>query len=1709
MPRRVLVKWLLLLGCLFGNGLLYASVNSALTDLANNTAFRIGDYNCTDSDYISCRTITDYSGFTYNPVAEQMLMFGGGHSASFRDDVDVFDFGSLTWAPAYTPTSCSAMTESNWDLTGNPDGDGKWISTGHPSSRHTYDLLAVTTNGSELLLLRPGDGPGGQCVRFATYGGRVGHYNVSSRTWSFGEKIPWGGYSSAEMDPVSGNAIIFDGQNRRIYTYNPTTRTATVALEIGGNADYGIGGNLVYFPPNDKFYYFRSNASATQVWEVTLDRNTWSNTQVVEVTGMTGTPSSRETGYAYDSVNHLIGGGVRDGLFYAFDPLTKVWNTVTMNTAPAAGASVGTVAFHALDYDPVNNVYLFITDYDSGFDVWAYRYAQAGNIVRVGPTRTLTTPSAAAAVVSDGDIVEIDAGTYNNDYAIWTANNLTLRAVGGKAHLHSSGTIPNGKGIWIIQGNNVIVDNIEFSGAVVNDQNGAGIRQEGGNLTVRNAYFHDNENGILSDPNPSAEILVESSEFDHNGLGDPGFTHNLYIDKVAKFTLRYSYSHHAVLGHTVKSRAYENHILYNRLMDEASGNSSYLVDLPDGGVSYLIGNVIQQGENADNATLVSYAAESTSNPGQAFYAVNNTLVNERSNGGTFFQIHGTPTQLITNNLMVGSGTAPGGTGTNLVTTDTAYLNSIAGYDYHLTANALAAIDAGSDPGSANSVSLTPVWEYVHALGHTARAQNGALDLGAYEYTGAAPAPVPVISAFTASPSTVVGGSVSALSWSTSNATSCVASGAWSGSQNTTGTNVTVGPLSATSTFTLTCTGSGGSVSQAVTVTVTSGGSNPPDMTDSDGDGMADSWELAYFGNLDRDGSGNWDGDAYTDAEEYLMSTDPTDDTTTDEVVNVTVDSTSSQAQSGLFATFGQVFKRGDVPQGFTLGARLADDTEIPLQVDVKATHGDHSLRHAVLTVQLPALSGNGAVSLTLFRTRTPLGGTAVALSNLLSGTFDATLDITTHEGSAVPYRLSVASVLADAVASSTVETWLSGPLVSEWIVTAPLARVSDSAEHPHLSAQFHVRAFAGLSRVRVSLVVENDWAYEAGPHNIVYDVGVTLEGAQAYARTGLEHFAQARWRKTFWWGGEPAIHVRHDSGYLMASLALPNYDRSLTVSEATLAAMEDAWNDDMTDAGLWGSTLIHIYEPMAPGLVNEYMPTTGGREDIGPLPGWAVRYLLSMDRRAKTSTLGTGDTAGSWPIHYRDKATGLPVSLDDYDHMTLLGNYADTWSEARGVYDAFPDCSGSCDTPYSPDSAHQPSLAYLPYLVTGDSFYLEELQFWANWNMLRQNPGYRAYGAGLLHSNQVRAQAWSLRTLAEAAFITPDAHPLKNYFVARTENNIAWYNEYYDTDGTHGTSTGNNLGVLTSSALDYNGGRGVGSWQDDFFTWVSGHVTELGFSSAKPLLDWKAQFPVGRITGAGYCWIQAAPYYLNIRDSSVAPVYADFGALYDANAHAATVGLSCGGSAMATALRLSVGQMMGDNVDATLGYPANMQPALAASADSGIAYAQQAWSTFDGRTNPPDYNALPVWAVVPRSSAAPAALAIALNASASVSTGGRATLTWTVTGASVCSASGAWEGTKASAGSEQSDPLIADATFTLSCSGSGGSASRSVTVAVDDPPSSTPPPVPGGGGGGGGSSASGDSSGGGAIDLAWLLLLVLMWFGVSREGASMPRRRLG
>ncbi|MEO6940368.1 MAG: hypothetical protein ABI444_09560 [Candidatus Kapaibacterium sp.] len=364
--------------------------------------------------------------------------------------------------------------------------------------------------------------------------------------------------------------------------------------------------------------------------------------------------------------------------------------------------------------------------------VYANTYATTW---QVGATRTYKSPSKVMSLVASGDTVAIDSGLYSGDVGNWTKDNLVIRCTVGYAHLDAKGQSAGGKAIWVVQGKNTYIEGIEFSGATVPDMNGAGIRQEGIGLELRRCYFHDNQDGVLAGDNATSDILFEACEFARNGAGD-GYSHNMYINHVHSFTLKFCYVHEAKVGHNVKSRAYNTYILYNRIIDAETGTASYDIDLPNGGRAIVMGNSIMKGPKAQNKMLVNYGAEGLSNPDTELYVINNTMLTELGNT-TFVRIAtGTPLARVMNNIFAGAGTLISGTAdtaTNIYSADTTFFHfqDVKQYDYRPSAQT-PGMPYASTAGSTKGFALTPNDVYVHPLDSGKRGDLIPAGIGAYQ-----------------------------------------------------------------------------------------------------------------------------------------------------------------------------------------------------------------------------------------------------------------------------------------------------------------------------------------------------------------------------------------------------------------------------------------------------------------------------------------------------------------------------------------------------------------------------------------------------------------------------------------------------------------------------------------------------------------------------------------------------------------------------------------------------------------------------------------------------------------------------------------------------------------------------------------------------------------------------------------------------------------
>ncbi|MGE0409709.1 MAG: hypothetical protein AB7P23_10690 [Amphiplicatus sp.] len=200
-----------------------------------------------------------------------------------------------------------------------------------------------------------------------------------------------------------------------------------------------------------------------------------------------------------------------------------------------------------------------------------------------------------------GATVAVPAGRYDiTDLRI----ERDLALIGeGEVVFFSSGKVEKGLLVpgWDVS---LRVENITFRDAESWDQNGAGIRHDGADLTIVNCRFIGNEDGVLATGDEKGAIEIAHSDFIDNGYGD-GYSHGVYVSSGASLTITDSRFVGTRVGHHVKSLAATT-VITGVAFDDAEGRTSYSVDVSRGGDLTVADSSFVKAANADNPTLINY-----------------------------------------------------------------------------------------------------------------------------------------------------------------------------------------------------------------------------------------------------------------------------------------------------------------------------------------------------------------------------------------------------------------------------------------------------------------------------------------------------------------------------------------------------------------------------------------------------------------------------------------------------------------------------------------------------------------------------------------------------------------------------------------------------------------------------------------------------------------------------------------------------------------------------------------------------------------------------------------------------------------------------------------------------------------------------------------------------------------------------------------------
>lgn len=629
------------------------------------------------------------------------------------------------------------------------------------------------------------------------------------------------------------------------------------------------------------------------------------------------------------------------------------------------------------------------------------------------------------------------------------------------------------------------------------------------------------------------------------------------------------------------------------------------------------------------------------------------------------------------------------------------------------------------------------------------------------------------------------------------------------------------------------------------------------------------------------------------------------------------------SKAGVFSA-GHVFAKGDLPAGRSLAG---------LQTTVKSTWPDGSARFALV-----AGSSTGKVDLTIGQ---GLSGAPLTVAGLqeLTATVDAG-------------AFGSASFSADDWSLPFV-TWNTGPAVSTWIYRKAIGT------DPHLVAWLRVSLFAN-GTIDVLPWIENGYLKVPGPTSKAATYSFALNGAIVFSQPiDLPHHCRTPLIEgadlSYSIGQKPAT-PRHDAAYLQRSEMVPAYFSTvLPLSSAVLQ-------------------LPQTFTPLQKGSFaysQDDMSGPGYHASIGLLPEHDVLPLVA-DTDLYATVIRNGYSAGRYAIHYRDETTQRPIDFASYPHLTLKASTGikDTGTSTTG--ETTPAVSGT--VPPGWDPAHSPSVGYMSYLLSGEPYFMEEVQFAATthfmWNS--DSPARRDGSKGLMvpvpGAVQVRSSAWTIRTLVQALAITPDDDPLKASFKASVEANFAAF----------AASTTNPYGYLNAGRV-YSVPSGttitrVATWMNDFCVSAFGYAKSLDLNistAAKQALDaffaWIAQSVVGRLGAKGDFWyINGAPYTMAISPSinvdwKTGPWYPSWKAMYDANYGPG--GIYAG----QTFVGNTEGVLAGEIMPGASAFWGNLMPALSYAVRHGAAGADAALNRLTSATNWPalkaDFDRYPVYAV--------------------------------------------------------------------------------------------------------------------------------------------------
>jgi hypothetical protein len=240
--------------------------------------------------------------------------------------------------------------------------------------------------------------------------------------------------------------------------------------------------------------------------------------------------------------------------------------------------------------------------------------ARGGSPFTIAETgRSYETLQQAVEAIGEGSgTIRIAPGRYE-ECAVQEAGEVAFVAEPGSVVFERAAC--EGKATLVLRGRRASVQGLVFTAVRVPDGNGAGIRLEQGDLFVSWTRFQDGQCGILTANDPRGSLIIDHSTF--SGLGkhpDGDGAHSLYVGGYASLTVTRTRFERGTGGHYLKSRAAQIQVLDSSFDDSEGRTTNYLIDLSNGAVGRIAGNVFVNGTGKENhGTMITVAPEGAEN----------------------------------------------------------------------------------------------------------------------------------------------------------------------------------------------------------------------------------------------------------------------------------------------------------------------------------------------------------------------------------------------------------------------------------------------------------------------------------------------------------------------------------------------------------------------------------------------------------------------------------------------------------------------------------------------------------------------------------------------------------------------------------------------------------------------------------------------------------------------------------------------------------------------------------------------------------------------------------------------------------------------------------------------------------------------------------------------------------------------------------------